>query len=131
MYYRLRVGQYPNLNIGSDIILDSSPKPGTVFADARKIAELLRSKYSKVTVFNLNKIEKGNGFLHFKSGYIIEIKVDDEVSWHRWWSQKKILREIAIADKKEIDNLNIDSRIEILSVNRKPINNGVSINHSI
>jgi hypothetical protein len=131
MYYRLRVGQYPNLNVGSDIVLDSSPKPGTVFADARRITNLLRGRYSKVTVFNLNKIEKGNGFLHFKSGYIIEVKVNDEVSWHRWFKQKDSVRDIAIADKKEIDKLDIDSRIEILSVNRKPINNGVSINHSI
>jgi hypothetical protein len=131
MYYRIRVGQYPNLNVGSDIVLDSSPKPSTVFADARKIADLLRGKYSTVNVFNLNKIEKGNGFLHFKSGYIIEVKVDDEVSWYRWFKHKSSVRGIAIEDKKEIDNLDIDSRIEILSVNRKPINNGVSINHSI
>ena len=128
MYYYIEIGQYPNISVNSDIVVDSSPKPKVVFEEVKKITEMLRTRNREVHVFNLSDIRRSNGFLHFVSQYLMEVKVSEERAFRDWRKYSKdLLEKMWTFDKKMIDAMGLDSKVRLVSLNRKKRNNGFPI----
>lgn len=125
MYYYLKVGQYPNISVNSDIVVDSTPKPNVVFEEIKEISGLLRSKGRDVNVFNLSGIKRSSGFLHFISEYIIEVKLGKEPGLFDWMRYSKdFLSRMWKFDKAMIDEIGLNSKVELVSISRKKKSNG-------
>jgi hypothetical protein len=128
MYYYMKIGQFPNISVNSDIIVDSSPKPDVVYDEVKKLADALRTKGRNVNVFNLSDIKRSNGFLHFVSEYLIEVNLGKEagiLEWNKY--SKAFVERMWSLDKKTIDELGLNSKIDLFSINRKKKNNGFPI----
>ena len=99
-----------------------------VFEEVKKITEMLRTRNREVHVFNLSDIRRSNGFLHFVSQYLMEVKVSEERAFRDWRKYSKdLLEKMWTFDKKMIDAMGLDSKVRLVSLNRKKRNNGFPI----
>jgi hypothetical protein len=99
-----------------------------VFEEVKKLAEMFRTRNREVNVFNLSDIKRSNGFLHFVSQYLMEVKISEEKGFRDWRKYSKdFLGRIWEFDKKMIDAMELNSKIKLISLNRKKRNNGFPI----
>lgn len=125
MYYYIKMGQYPNISVNSDIVVDSTPKPDVVYEEVKKVADALRTKGRNVNVFNLSDIKRSNGFLHFVSEYLVEVNLGKDSGFREWRKlNRAFVERMWELDNKTLEAMKLNAKTELVSIDRKKKNNG-------
>jgi hypothetical protein len=120
MYFFITVGQHPNRSVNSDVIVDRSPDPETVYDNANAVAEILRDRYRDVKVVDRSKMMKNNGFYEFVSEYVVQVGVEGSGLINFLLNSRKVMQEgMKAVDSTE--KLGLDSNVWFSGVSRKGV----------
>ena len=120
MYFFITVGQHPNKNVNSDVIVDRSPDPEVVYDEAKKVAEFLKNQYKDIKFIDNSRMIKNKEFYEFISEYAIQVGVGDKGFMHFLLNSKKLMRE-ARGVISDVEVLGLDSNVWFSGVSRKGV----------